>query len=123
MSTHHREHEKNGQTVPSCIRQLTARRKLWFESNGEFVIGEGGFELLNAIAATGSLTGAARVVGWSYRHAWGYVRRSERVLGSSLTTRRPGKGARRGVDLTSVARDLMQAARRAGWRPNNTNRI
>jgi molybdate transport system regulatory protein len=116
MATNHRQHENTGQTVSSCIHQLTARRKVWFESNGQFVIGEGGLELLTAIAAMGSLTGAARVVGWSYRHAWGYLRQSERVLGASLTTRRPGKGARRGVDLTPSARDLMAAARRAGWR-------
>ena len=48
-----------------------------FEVDGQFVIGEGGFDLLNAVSTTGSLTGAAQTVGWSYRHAWGYLRRAD----------------------------------------------
>ena len=111
------------QPVWPCIEQLTTRRKVWFEREGELVIGEGGFDLLDAIASTGSLTGAARVIGWSYRHAWGYLRRSERMLGDSLTKTRAGKGSRRGVQLTATARHLMAAARRAGWCRHNTARL
>jgi molybdate transport system regulatory protein len=104
------------QTVPPCINALIARRKVWFEWNGEFVIGEGGFDLLDAIASTGSLTRAARVVGWSYRHAWGYLRRAEARLGEQLTVTRSGKGTRRGVEITAAARRVMGVAKRAGWR-------
>jgi len=117
------DHADRRQPVSPCIAQLTTRRKVWFEREGEFVIGEGGFDLLDAIASTGSLTGGARVVGWSYRHAWGYLRHSERMLGDVLTTTRPGKGSRRGVQLTGTARRLMAAARRAGWRRHSTTRI
>lgn len=74
-----------------------------------FAIGEGGVELLRAIEVHGSLAGAAQAVGWSYRHAWGYLRRAEAVLGASLTAVRNGKGASRGAILTPAARDLIRA--------------
>ena len=106
------------QTVPPCLKNLSVRRKIWFERDGEFVIGEGGFDLLNAVATTGSLTGAALVVGWSYRHAWGYLRRAEVALGARLTAPRPGKGRRRGIAITSVAVGMMEMGRNAGWRPS-----
>ena len=60
------------QPVRSCIGTLTLRRKHWIELDGRFVIGDGGAELLRAVDHQGSLAQAARHVGWSYRHAWGY---------------------------------------------------
>lgn len=67
---------------------------------GRFAIGEGGAELLKAIDAEGSLVAGARRIGWSYRHAWGYVRRAENVLGVTLISNRAGKGRARGSVLT-----------------------
>jgi molybdate transport repressor ModE-like protein len=75
--------------------------------NGEFAIGEGGGELLRAVAAEGSLASGARRVGWSYRHAWGYVRRAEAVLGVSLLLAKSGKGKARGMLLTKEARTVV----------------
>jgi len=72
------------------------KTKVWVEHGGEFVMGDGGLSLLLAIKERGSLTLAARDVGWSYRHAWEYIRRAERVLGVALTTSVPGKGTNRG---------------------------
>lgn len=86
--------------------------------NGEFAIGEGGFDLLHAIDTRGSLAEAAKVVGWSYRHAWGYLRHAEAVLRVSLTDRRPGKGRRRGLNLSVAASALLRRAARDGiWEP------
>src|SRR6266542_3749735 len=104
------------QTVRPCISDLVIRRKVWFELNGTFVIGEGGLDLLDAVSSTGSLTLAAHRVGWSYRHAWGYLRRAEAALGDRLTTTRPGKGGARGIDLTETAQRVMEVAGREGWR-------
>jgi len=70
------------------------------------VIGEGGAELLQAVDRLGSLAEGARHIGWSYRHAWGYIRRAEAVLGVSLVATRAGKGAARGTVITDVARDI-----------------
>lgn len=84
--------------------------KYWFEIDGRFVIGEGGLELLRAIRVRGSLARAAESVGWSYRHAWGYLRRAETALACPLTARRAGKGPARGLDLTVTANALLDRA-------------
>ena len=79
--------------------------------HGRFAIGEGGGELLAAVETEGSLAQAARVVGWSYRHAWGYVRRAEAVLGVALVLTKPGKGSARGMRLTLDAKNVMATLR------------
>jgi molybdate transport system regulatory protein len=95
------------QPVRPCIGTLTLRRKLWIELDGRFAIGEGGAELLREVDRQGSLAAAARRVGWSYRHAWGYLRRAESVLGVSLVATKPGKGSGRGTVITGAARDVV----------------
>ena len=105
------------QTVPPCLNNLAVRRKVWFERDGAFVIGEGGFELLHSVRVTGSLTAAARIIGWSYRHAWGYLRRAENRLGERLTICKAGKGRNRGMTVTVAADGLIQMGRDLGWVP------
>jgi molybdate transport system regulatory protein len=83
------------------------RTKVWLEVENRFAIGEGGIGLLRAVAEHGSLAAAARKVGWSYRHSWGYVRRAEEVLGIRLLATRNGKGANRGTELTVDATALL----------------
>jgi hypothetical protein len=74
-----------GQHVRANMSGMVLRTKVWLEVSGDFVIGEGGLELLEALSSDGSLTRAAAQVDWSYRHAWGYLRRAERALGVRLT--------------------------------------
>lgn len=91
------------------------KTKVWLERDGRFVMGDGGLRLLLAIKAHRSLTHAARGVGWSYRHAWEYVRRAEAVLGVALTQSVPGKGTSRGTVLTPhglLVLDTLAALRR-----------
>ena len=86
---------------------MTLRRKHWIELDGRFVIGEGGAELLQAVDRRGSLAEGARQIGWSYRHAWGYIRRAEEILGVALVATKAGKGSARGTVITDVARDIV----------------
>ena len=95
------------QRVPPCIIDATVRSKVWLEIRGEFAIGQGGIELLAHVARQGSLARAARDVGWSYRHAWGYVRHAESVLGLRLLSTKSGKGVARGMALTPAAEQLV----------------
>ena len=97
------------QPVCSNIDGLTLKTKFWLEIEGRFVIGEGGIALLLEIARQGSLAKAAREVGWSYRHAWGYLRRAERTLGAGLTDPRQGNGSARGMALTQTAQAMVRA--------------
>src|SRR5215813_12411823 len=50
--------------------------------------------LLRAIAKTGSLNQAVRVLRMSYRHAWGLLGVAERALGQPLVDLQRGRGAR-----------------------------
>jgi molybdate transport system regulatory protein len=95
------------QPVQPCIGTLTLRHKVWIELDGRFAIGEGGAALLRDIELEGSLAQGARRVGWSYRHAWGYIRRAESVLGTPLLSTRSGKGSARGAVLTDAARHIV----------------
>lgn len=80
---------------------------MWLEHEGRFVMGDGGLKLLEAIERLGSLAAAVRAMGWSYRHAWGYLRRAEAVLGVPLLTPRAGRGAARGAELTEHGHRLL----------------
>jgi len=91
----------------------TIRTKVWLELEGRFVIGEGGLDLLEAVERLRSLTGAAQAVGWSYRHAWGYLRNAERVLGAKLVVTLPGRGGARGTRLSPVGRLFLKQLQRA----------
>ena len=86
---------------------------MWIERDGQFVLGEGGLGLLEGIARWHSLSRAAKHVGWSYRHAWGYVRNAERTLGLRLTAPQSGKGAARGMTLTVSGEGLLARVTRA----------
>ena len=97
-----------GRTSTNSQAVVTLRMKHWLEVDGRFAIGDGGVDLLRAIAAHGTLAKAACEVGWSYRHAWGYIRRAEEALGTELTEARPGKGTARGLELTAAARRLLR---------------
>ena len=84
------------------------KTKVWLELGDRFVIGDGGLQLLLGIARSGSLAAASKTIGWSYRHAWGYLRRADEVLGAPLTFARPGRGASRGTGLTDLGQDVLQ---------------
>ena len=97
-----------GQSVRANIFRAAVKTKTWLELDGQFVIGDGGAALMLAILEHGSLLGAAREIRWSYRHAWGYLRHAEAVLGAPLTVSRSGRGAARGTMLTDAGRLLLE---------------
>jgi len=100
-------HRARGQHVRPDI-SLRVCTKVWLEAGSDFVIGEGGLDLLAGILRSGSLTNAAREIGWSYRHAWGYLRHSESVLGAPLAKSKPGKGNQRGMILTDLGHEIFE---------------
>jgi hypothetical protein len=103
----------SSKSAPAAALPDTAvKTKAWLERDGRFVIGDGGLRLLLGILEHGSLLAAARQIRWSYRHAWGYLRRAEAALGMPLTEPRTGQGrlTRHGADRGGAARD--RAARR-----------
>lgn len=65
--------------------------------------------LLGAVADAGSISAAARVLGLSYRHAWGELKRWESALGQPLVHWEKGQAAR----LTDFGTKLLWAERQA----------
>ena len=95
-------------SAPEILRGAVIKTKVWMEREGRFVIGDGGLKLLLGVLEHGSLLRAAKQIGWSYRHAWGYLKEAESALGAPLTTPRPGKGASRGMALTETGRLVLE---------------
>ena len=75
------------------------------------------FRTLSAIRTAGSIASAARQLGQSYRHLWGYLKRQEERLGRALIQWDKGRAAR----LTPFAEKLLWAE--AGIRARLAPRI
>ena len=66
------------------------------------------FEVLGAVRREGSIAAAARVLQWSYRHLWGFLKDQELLLGRGLMHWDKGRSAR----LTDFAQKLLWAETR-----------
>ncbi|MFN9727156.1 substrate-binding domain-containing protein [Acidovorax sp.] len=66
-------------------------------------------ELLQAVASHGSISGAARSLGLSYRHVWGALKRWEDQLGGELIVWGKGQSAQ----LSAFGHKLLWAERQA----------
>nr|WP_279343681.1 substrate-binding domain-containing protein [Variovorax terrae] len=66
-------------------------------------------DLLQAVAAGGSISAAARALSLSYRHVWGELKRWEQELGHELIVWEKGQSAR----LTEFGAKLLWAERQA----------
>jgi len=99
------------QSAHENIIAAQVKTKVWLELGGEFMIGDGGLHLLRGIVQHGSLAQAVREIGWSYRHAWGYLRRAETALKTPIVRNRPGRGAARGTELTETGLLLLERLR------------
>ena len=96
--------------MESCASNIKARLKLFLSTDEvEGVFGEGKCRLLDAVRREGTLAGAARVLGRSYRKAWGDIRRAEQGLGRKLVERSRGGSQKGGTELTSFAAALVEA--------------
>jgi len=105
--------KKEGQTKdirPKPPTTLKPTYKLWLETEEGYVFGRGTLELLEEIQRTGTLSGAAKALRMSYRHAWGVIKRTEERLGQSvLKTRKGGSLGGGGAELTKAGRTLIEA--------------
>ncbi|WP_229709976.1 winged helix-turn-helix domain-containing protein [Vulcanisaeta souniana] len=87
---------------------VSVRFRVWVEVGGRHVIGPGGYEILKAIDEVGSISGAARKLGMSYRFIWNYIDRMEKMLGVKLVDAWKGGRGRGGAKLTPEGQALLQ---------------
>ncbi|BCU67032.1 hypothetical protein HS7_04690 [Sulfolobales archaeon HS-7] len=77
--------------------------KIWIEENGNFVLGKGGYQILKEIQKTGYITEAAKNLGMSYKFAWEYVKRVNRI--EQLKTK---KGVKGGTEIPEKINKILQ---------------
>ncbi len=67
------------------------KHKIWLENkDGQNIVGDGKFELLQHINELSSLATAAKKLKISYRKAWGCLREIEQRLGFAIVTKQRG---------------------------------
>ena len=79
-------------------------------------LGPGKADLLDAIAIAGSISGAARAMGMSYRRAWQLVDLMNRCWREPLVETSPGRAQGSGARLTEAGRAAL-----AGYRALQTS--
>lgn len=94
---------KSGSTL-----QVRARLILDTDQGKEIAMGPGKAELLMAIAETGSISGAARKMGMSYRRAWLLVDTMNRCFKSPLVSSAAGGTQGGGASLTSLGDEVLE---------------
>jgi len=90
--------------------KLRLRTRIWVEDeSGGMVFGLGRMRMLEAIDRTGSISGAARELGMSYKAVWGRLKVTEERLGKDLVIRRKGGASGGSSRLSDYARELIDA--------------
>jgi molybdate transport system regulatory protein len=77
----------------------------------DIAIGPGKVDLLEAIAATGSITAAAKTMGMSYRRAWLLVDTMNRCFNTPVVTAEAGGASGGGTRLTPIGADVVRRYR------------
>jgi len=80
----------------------TLRPRLRLESGGEIALGPGKADLLEAVAANGSIRAAAEALGMSYARAWQLVRTMNDSFVEPLVATERGGGGGGGARLTAA---------------------
>ena len=95
--------------MPIKRSKQTPKARCWIEADGAYVMGDGRARLLDAIDRTGSIARAARDLGISYRHAWGFIRKLESRIGTKIVqTAKGGKGGGGCALLTQTGKTLLR---------------
>ena len=81
--------------------------KIQIYCGDEIAMGPGKADLLDAIVAEGSISGAARKLGMSYRRAWLLVDAMNRCWKDPLVETMPGGAVRGGARLTPYGRGIL----------------
>ena len=93
------------------MRHERGATKLRVMYGTEIAIGPGKAELLEAIAATGSISESARRLGMSYRRAWLLVDDLNRCFREPVVSAQPGGSRGGGAELTRFGHGLISSYR------------
>ena len=85
--------------------------KLQIYCGDEIAMGPGKADLLEAIEREGSISGAGRALGMSYRRAWMLVDTMNRCWIEPLVETTPGGAARGGARISPFGREVLERYR------------
>ncbi|MHC4389442.1 MAG: winged helix-turn-helix domain-containing protein [Planctomycetota bacterium] len=92
------------------MKKLKARFKLWLNTkDAQGVFGDGKWRLLKAIQTEGSLKAASKLLGISYRKAWGDLKKAERCLRTALIDKQRGGNTGGRTVLTEQGKRWLKA--------------
>lgn len=97
--------------MASKPKDLEIDLRLRLRRGEDIALGPGKVDLLDAIAATGSISGAARQMGMSYRRAWLLVETMNRAFGQPLVQAKTGGNAGGGAEVTPLGHKAIKAYR------------
>ena len=86
----------------------TIKSRIWIESNGHVLLGEGRVQLLKAIAQTGSLSKAAKELNLSYKKAWHLLDSVNKSAKQPVTINSTGGKDGGGTVLTDYGKALVK---------------
>jgi molybdate transport system regulatory protein len=90
---------------------MQPRFNLWIEVGSEVALSEWRVALLEAVAATGSISSAAERMDIGYRQAWAKLRECEERLGIQLVETTVGGAGGGGAQLTPAAQEYVRKYR------------
>jgi molybdate transport system regulatory protein len=93
-------HRKAGKSDP----RLRACARAWINLDGRPFLGPGRVRLLRAVDEVGSISGAARRLGLSYRAAWNHIDAMNNRAGAPLVATSAGGEGGGGARLTELGR-------------------
>ena len=85
------------------------KSRIWIESDGDVLLGEGRVNLLKAIEKTGSLSKAAKSLNISYKKAWQLIDSVNKSAKEPLTINSIGGKGGGGAELTSYGKSMVIA--------------
>ena len=100
-------------TVPTQrASKARAQFRLRISTGDDIAVGPGKVDLLEAIAATGSITAAAKRLSMSYRRAWLLVDTMNRCFRAPVVTAEAGGRRGGGAALTPLGAEVVRRYRR-----------
>lgn len=85
--------------------------KLRLPYHGVYALGPGKADLLEAIIETGSISGAAKKMGMSYKRAWDLVNTMNNSFKQVLVTTATGGSHGGGAEVTKFGQDVLRRYR------------
>lgn len=105
-------------TVKAKVSDQRGCPRLRISLRDGLILGPGKVELLEAIEQEGSISGAARTMGMSYRRAWLLVDALNRMFDAPAVITSPGGAHGGGAEITELGKDVAAAYRRIEERAN-----